>query len=85
MKKYYLEPITHNLVVVDTNNGNTEVVPELKNVRVFKSDGEAYMTQGHESNELQSSVREKGTTKRGGKRKCSNCGEPGHIARKCPN
>jgi len=82
MKKYFLEPITHNLIVVDTNTGNAEVIPELKNVRIFRADGEAYMSQGHEDNDMQSSVRPpkaKGT----GKRRCSKCGTPGHIARHC--
>lgn len=85
MKHYFLEPITNNLIIIDGNNGNATVCPELKNVRVFKSDGEAYMTQGLEDNELQSSVREPGTRKLGGQRKCGKCGEPGHQARHCQN
>lgn len=80
MKHYFLEPITNNLVIIDGNNGNATVCPELKNVRVFKSDGEAYMTQGHESNDLHSSAKPSKTT---GTRKCGKCKEPGHIARHC--
>jgi hypothetical protein len=83
MKKYFLEPITGNLIIVDSNNGNTTVCPELKNVRVFTAGGSAFMTQGHEDNELQSAVTPKGKKSNG--RKCGNCGEVGHQARKCPN
>jgi hypothetical protein len=81
MKKYYLEPITGNLVIIDSNNGNTTVCPELKNVRVFTAGGSAFMTQGHEDNELQSSVKEK----KSNGRKCGKCHEVGHIARHCSN
>jgi Zinc knuckle len=85
MKRYFLELITNNLVIVDSNTGNAEIVPEIKNVRVFRAGGEAFMTQGHEDTAGHSSVREGGSNKSGGKRKCSKCGEPGHIARHCPN
>ena len=64
MKKYFLEPITGNLIIVDTNNGNTTVCPELKNVRVFTTGGSAFMTQGHEDNDMQSAVKEKKNSNR---------------------
>jgi hypothetical protein len=84
MKKYFIEPITGNLIIVDGNNGNTEVVPELKNVRVFGANGTAFMTQGHEENDMQSSVAP-GSVAGKAPRKCGNCGEPGHQARHCEN
>lgn len=89
MKKYFLEPISGNLIIVDSNNGNTTICPELKNVRVFNAGGAAYMTRGLEDNEMQSDAGPKAERKASAKKStqlriCGKCGGSGHNARTCP-
>ncbi len=87
MRKYFYDPRNNNLIVTDDKSSEVVVIEALKNVRVFVAGGDAYMLEGHEENELQSAHPPKGQ-KRGqvqGTRKCSACGQVGHIARKCPS
>lgn len=85
MKKYFYDRVGGNLIVVNTDGSQVSVIEQMKNVRVFVSGEEAYMTAGHEDNDMQSAVKPRREKHEGGVRTCGNCGETGHNARGCPN
>lgn len=93
MKRYFYDPESDNLIVIDETDGRaqqTKILPRLRNIRVFVGT-EAGVLDGLEDGGEGDHIRPPRVPKTSKEkkerapRKCGNCGQPGHIARKCPN
>lgn len=81
--KYYYNPDTDGLIVVDMIDGKVENVVQLTDPVTYEIEDE--IEDGPEDTPEQEPAKPpKQKTETKGVRKCSKCGKPGHIARHCP-
>jgi hypothetical protein len=96
MKTYYLNPKNGDLLIFDTEEQEIQIVERIQKVKVWvkgevrlgdfdgPNGGETPEDQiartGRYKNHNLTSLR-----KKKGQRICKKCGQPGHIAKTCPN